>query len=282
MNERLDLSALIKSVLVHLAIISMFFVSWKSAEEVVLPKAMPQHVTAVIMDKKPQPPTPQKSAPQPKKPEPPKPEPKKPEPKKPEPKKPEPKKPEPKKPEPKKPEPKKPEPKKPEPKKPEPKKPEPKKPEPKKPEPKKPAPKQESLDFSDILQNEMKHLDKKPAPPAPKKAEAPVTATASANSKEQDEIQEYIGLIQQAISRNWSRPPSARSGMVVTLRINLLPGGELNDVNILESSGNSAFDSSALAAVRNARRFSVPSDPAKFDRYFRTLKLRFAPDDLLY
>jgi colicin import membrane protein len=267
MFERLDLSALIKSVLVHLGVISMFFFSWKSAEDVVLPKAMPQHVTAVIIEKKPQPPAPQKAAPPP--------------PKKPEPPKPEPKKPEPKKPEPKKPEPKKPEPKKPEPKKPQPKKPEPKKPEPKKPEPKKPEPKQESVDFSDILKSEMKQLDKSP----PKKVEpkpAPAAAATSTSDKEQDEIQEFIGLIQQTISRNWVRPPSARTGMVVTLRINLLPGGELNDVNILKSSGNAAFDRSALAAVQKAGRFPVPEDPIKFNRNFRTLNVRFAPDDLLY
>lgn len=230
MFERLDLSALIKSILVHLGVISMFFFSWKSAEDVVLPKAMPQHVTAVILEKKPQPPTPQKPAPQPKKPEPPKPE--------------------------------------------------PKKPEPKKPEPKKPEPKQETVDFSDILQSEMKQIDK----PPPKKVEpkaAPPAASAT-SSQEQDEVQEFLGLIQQTISRNWVRPPSARTGMVVTLRINLLPGGELNDVNILESSGNAAFDRSAVAAVQKAGRFPVPDDPAKFDRNFRSLKLRFNPEDLLY
>ena len=230
MFERLDLSALIKSILVHLGVISMFFFSWKSAEDVVLPKAMPQHVTAVILEKKPQPPTPQKPAPQPKKPEPPKPE--------------------------------------------------PKKPEPKKPEPKKPEPKQETVDFSDILQSEMKQIDK----PPPKKVEpkaAPPAASAT-SSQEQDEVQEFLGLIQQTISRNWVRPPSARTGMVVTLRINLLPGGELNDVNILESSGNAAFDRSAVAAVQKAGRFPVPDDPAKFDRNFRSLKLRFNPEDLLF
>lgn len=246
MFDQIDLPALIKSLLVHLIVIGMFFVSWKSAESVVLPKAMPQHVTAVVVEKKPQPPTPKKPEP---KPQPPKPEPKKPEPPKPEPKKPEPK------------------------------KPEPKKPEPKKPEPKKPEPKQESLDFSDILQSEMKQLDKQPKAQEPKPAPAAATSTSD---QEQDEVQEFIGLIQQTISRNWVRPPSARTGMVVTLRINLLPGGELNSVNVIESSGNPAFDRSALAAVQKAGRFPVPNDPVKFDRYFRSLKLRFNPEDLRY
>lgn len=277
-SQRLDLAALSKSLLVHALVIGMFFVSWKTADEVVTAKAMPMHITAMVMEK-PQPktaPKPQpKPAAQPKPPEP-KPEPKKPEVKKPEPK------PEPKKPEPKKPEIKKPEPKKPEAKKPEPKKPEPKKPEPKKTPPKKVEP---TEDFSDILKSEMKQLEKqKPKAEAGKTAKpaaAPAAATATSD-EEQDEIQQYIGLMQQTIKRYWVRPLSARTGMVVTLRINLLPGGELNDVNVVESSGNPGFDRSAMVAVQKAGRFSVPDDPVKFDRYFRTLKLQFNPEDLKY
>ena len=256
MFEQLDLPAFIKSLLVHLGVIGLLFFSWKTAEDAVLPKSMPQHVTAMIVEK-PKAQEPQKPVPQPKKPEPKKPEPKKPEPKKPEPKKPEPKKPEAKKPDPR------------------------KKPEPKKPEPKKPEPKSDSVDFSDILQSEMKQLEKQPKPAAAKAAPTPATSAATSD-KEQDEVQEFLGLIQQTISRNWIRPPSARTGMVVTLRINLLPGGELNDVNVIESSGNPAFDRSAMAAVQKAGRFPVPSDPGKFDRYFRSLKLRFNPEDLRY
>src|SRR5690606_27359078 len=122
--------------------------------------------------------------------------------------------------------------------------------------------------------------DKQPKPAQQKPA--PAAAATSTSDKEQDEVQEYIGLIQQTISQNWVRPPSARTGMVVTLRINLLPGGELNSVNVIESSGYAAFDRSAMAAVQKAGRFPVPDDPAKFDRYFRSLKLRFNPEDLRY
>lgn len=278
--QRIDLAALSKSLLVHAVVLGMFFVSWKSRDEVVTPKAMPMNITAMVVEK-PQPRTAQKPQPKPAEPKPqPKPPEPKPEPKKPEPK-PEPKKPEPKKPEPKKPEPKKPEPKKPEPKKPEPKKPEPKKPEPKKTPPKKPEP---TEDFSDILKSEMKQLEKqKPKADAGKTAK-PAAAPASSSSSDAtpDEIQQYLNGITQAVAQNWSRPPSARSGMMVTLRITLLPGGELNDVNVFESSGNAAFDRAAVVAVQKAGRFVVPEDSVKFDRYFRTLKLQFNPDDLMY
>lgn len=273
-SDRVDKAALGKSLMVHALVVGMFFFSWKSSEEVIMPKAMPMHVTAMIMEK------PQKQTspkPQPK-PVPPKPEPK-PEPKKPEPK-PEPKKPEPK-PEPKKPEPKKPEPKKPEPKKPEPKKPEPKKPEPKKPQPKKPEP---TTDFSDLLKSEMKQLEKqKPKSEQAKTAKPAAAPPSSASSDDApDEIQQYLAGIMQSVASNWSRPPSSRTGMVVTLRITMLPGGEVNDVNVYESSGNAAFDNAAVKAVLKAGRFVVPNDPVKFDRYFRALKLKFAPDDLMY
>ncbi len=272
MKERFDLSAFIKSMLVHLVVIGLLFFSWKSAEKVVMPKAMPQHVTAMIVEKpqaQPKPAQPQPNKPEPKKPEP-KPEPKpapKPTPK-PEPKptpKPEPKKPEAKKPDPRK-------------------QPEPKKPEPKKPEPTKVEPKSDSVDFSDLLQSEMKELEKLPKQTAAKSAPTPTASTpsASTSSSQSDETQEYIAAIQQAISRNWIRPPSARTGMMVTLRINLLPGGELNNVNVVESSGNPAFDRSAMAAVQKAGRLPVPSDPVKFDRDFRSFSVRFNPEDLRY
>jgi len=259
-SERFEPAALIKSILVHLFVISLFFVSWKRAEILETPKAMPQHIMAVVMEK-PQP----KSQPKPRQ------EVKKPKPKKPEPKKPAPKKVEPKK----KPEPTKPVATRPVPtKKPEPK---PEKKATKKPE-SKPAQTDDSSDFSDLLKSEMKELDKQPKT-------APVTAPAASTtdtSKEQDEIQQYVGLIQQTISRYWIRPPSARTGMIVTLSLNLLPGGELNEVNVVESSGNAAFDRPAVLAVQKAGRFPVPDDPILFDRYFRTLKVRFNPEDLRY
>lgn len=273
-SERIDKAALGKSLLIHALVVGVFFFSWKPSEEVMMPKAMPMHVTAMVREKpqkqvspKPNPkPTPPKPQPEPKKPEP-KPEPKKPEPK-----------PEPKKPEPKKPEPKKPEPKKPEPKKPEPKKPEPKKPEPK---PKKPEP---TTDFSDLLKSEMKQLEKQKPKSDPGKKAKPAAAPPAAVSSDEppDEIQQFIAGIMQTVANNWSRPPSSRTGMVVTLRITLLPGGELNDVNVIESSGNPAFDRAAVVAVQKAERFVVPDDPVKFDRYFRSLKLKFNPDDLMY
>lgn len=90
----------------------------------------------------------------------------------------------------------------------------------------------------------------------------------------------YVSQIQREIIQNWSRPPSARNGMETLLRVRLIPTGEVVDVNVEDSSGNNAFDRSAVLAVRKARRFVVPTDVRLFERNFREFTVLFRPDDL--
>ena len=91
----------------------------------------------------------------------------------------------------------------------------------------------------------------------------------------------YAEGIYALVVSNWSRPPSARNDMSATINVELFPSGELNSVSLVESSGHAAFDRSALAAVRKARRFEVPQDTALFERQFRSFTLLFKPEDLL-
>lgn len=90
----------------------------------------------------------------------------------------------------------------------------------------------------------------------------------------------YVAQIQREIIQNWSRPPSARNGMQALLRVHLIPTGEVVDVELEESSGNDAFDRSAILAVRKAERFVVPRDSRQFERNFREFTVLFRPDDL--
>jgi len=94
----------------------------------------------------------------------------------------------------------------------------------------------------------------------------------------------FQALIQQTVTRYWSRPPSARNGMEVLLALQLVPTGEVVSVSILKSSGDSAFDRSAVNAVNKAERFpELSSLPARvFERDFRRLRLLFKPEDLRY
>lgn len=90
----------------------------------------------------------------------------------------------------------------------------------------------------------------------------------------------FVGQIQREIVQNWSRPPSARNGMQMLLKVRLVPTGEVVDVAVLESSGNDAFDRSAVLAVQKAGRFQVPADSRQFERNFREFEVLFRPDDL--
>jgi len=91
-------------------------------------------------------------------------------------------------------------------------------------------------------------------------------------------------VIKQAVVGRWTRPPSARNGMTTILEIALVPTGDVVGVTVLESSGNSAFDRSAMNAVEKAARFpEVKSlDRALFERDFRRFQLLFRPEDLRY
>jgi TonB family protein len=92
----------------------------------------------------------------------------------------------------------------------------------------------------------------------------------------------YEEAIAMAIEDNWSRPPSARRDMQVVLRIQLIPTGEVVGVSVLKSSGDQAFDRSAINAVNKAARFPEVAEapPQVFERRLRSLQLVFRPEDL--
>ena len=178
------------------------------------------------------------------------------------------------------------------------------KPEPKsKPKPKlKPKPKSEPTPAP----------DPKPIPdpePAPPKASEPQQESAPSLDAEQlaaltrDELGALIdadsgamgtaepsmrdvvaATIRATVINRWTRPPSARNGMVAVLSIQLVPTGEVVGVSVLQSSGNDAFDRSAMTAVERSARFPEVAklDNALFEANFRRFQLIFKPEDLRY
>lgn len=94
----------------------------------------------------------------------------------------------------------------------------------------------------------------------------------------------YAALIQQTVVNYWSRPPSARNGMEALLAIQLIPTGEVVSVSVLKSSGNTAFDRSAINAVEKAGAFPELQNlpPREFEKTFRRFRLLFRPEDLRY
>lgn len=95
----------------------------------------------------------------------------------------------------------------------------------------------------------------------------------------------YDDVIRRYVSEQWRRPPTARNGMLVEVRISMLPSGDITDAVVSRSSGDAGFDQSAVQAVRNVGRIPEMQqlsreDPAAFDRMYRQRTLRFKPEDL--
>lgn len=303
----------IGALLLHVAIALLLTMNWQSEPRIT---EQPRAIQATLVSQSPAKSAPAsgKSASRPTPPEQIKPEPPKPEPPKPEPPKPEPPKPQPEPPQPQpkaelpkpppKPEPK-PEPVKPQPK-PEPAKPQPKAAPPKpqsKPEPPKAQPKQESpktpakpdtapkpVDDRQKalaeLANALKNEESKHAPAAapataaaPGKVDQPIAGNSADAKADDKDIAKYKALITREIQQNWSRPPGTRPELKVELEIRLGPGGELLTARVVQTSGNEAFDRSALQAVNRISTFPVPEEPRLFE-HFRTLNLVFKPEDL--
>ena len=109
-------------------------------------------------------------------------------------------------------------------------------------------------------------------------------AEPSEINEEFDEVQQVAAMMQARITQNWRRPPSARNGMEALLTISLVPTGEVVGINVSTSSGSSAFDRSAIAAVERVGQFPEVAvlSISDFERYFRRFPLRFRPEDLRY
>ncbi|MFO1433069.1 MAG: cell envelope integrity protein TolA [Candidatus Competibacteraceae bacterium] len=90
------------------------------------------------------------------------------------------------------------------------------------------------------------------------------------------EVGKYAALFRSKVERSWSIPPGSTSGSICLLKIELQPDGKIQNVNVTQSSGDAAFDRSAVAAVRRAAPFSLPDNPDAAAR-FKSFTFKFNP-----
>ena len=112
-----------------------------------------------------------------------------------------------------------------------------------------------------------------------------VDAEIAASGAGEPSLRDLVAAtIQASVINRWTRPPSARNGMVSILSIQLVPTGEVVGVSVLQSSGNTAFDRSAMTAVERTGRFPEVAklDDRTFEANFRRFQLIFKPEDLRY
>ena len=102
-------------------------------------------------------------------------------------------------------------------------------------------------------------------------------------SVENQLVAQYYAIINDLISRSWTRPPDARNGMTAVVQLRLTPTGEIISREIIQPSTSATFDRSVLQAVDRVGSFPELKDmpTTVFERNFRTFNLVFSPEDLL-
>lgn len=90
-------------------------------------------------------------------------------------------------------------------------------------------------------------------------------------------IDEYKTAIRQKVSRNWIKPVGVARGMQCVVRVRLVPGGEVLEAQVVQSSGNPVFDRSVESAVFKAAPLPLPDAQDMFD-YFREIEFTFNPE----
>jgi colicin import membrane protein len=95
---------------------------------------------------------------------------------------------------------------------------------------------------------------------------------------EQDasELARISGLIREKVERNWTRPPGT-DGLKCTVSVRLGANGSVLLVDVVESSGNAAFDRSVEAAVLRADPLPMPESPRLMAEFRKGLTFIFDP-----
>lgn len=138
-----------------------------------------------------------------------------------------------------------------------------------------------SLDLAKMLAEEELNMQQSVEP---EQAVEPTQSEEGQHSDEQAQqdaqaVSSYSDAISSVISSRWILPATARekTGLEAFVRVHLLPGGEVLDVKLVQSSGDNLFDQSALTAVRSAGSLPVPSGEL-FNEQFRVFTFRFYPE----
>lgn len=88
-------------------------------------------------------------------------------------------------------------------------------------------------------------------------------------------VDQYTGLILEAIAKNWLVPQGTNPSLATQLVITLGSAGKVTNVQVVKGSGNALLDQSAVAAVYKASPLPLPPDAdaaAMFKQFSLTLK----------
>ena len=99
------------------------------------------------------------------------------------------------------------------------------------------------------------------------------------NIVSQTDLEIFSSMIKSQVMENWKRPTNLSSNLKTEIQITLVPTGEILSSKIINSSGNRAFDDSALTAISKIKSFDgLNMQMNLFDQHFRKFILIFSPE----
>lgn len=99
------------------------------------------------------------------------------------------------------------------------------------------------------------------------------------NIASQTDLEIFSSMIKSQVMENWKRPTNLSSNLKTEIQITLVPTGEILSSKIINSSGNRAFDDSALTAISRLKSFDgLNMQMNLFDQHFRKFILIFSPE----
>lgn len=100
-------------------------------------------------------------------------------------------------------------------------------------------------------------------------------AAAMERDRRQKEFDGFVNNIRAKIRGRANVPDTVRGNPEVTVRIRVLPGGEVLDITVVKRSNNPAYDTAIERAIRSASPLPVPPANHELFPQFRELELKF-------
>ena len=100
------------------------------------------------------------------------------------------------------------------------------------------------------------------------------------SQKKLDKVEQISLQVIKDIEGIWVRPNSLKKGMYADFSLRIDRSGIINEVNIMKTSGNEAFDRAAMNAIKKYKKIKGMDkiDEETYRIYFANFILRFNPD----
>ena len=100
------------------------------------------------------------------------------------------------------------------------------------------------------------------------------------SQKKLDKVEQISLQVIKDIEGIWVRPNTLKKGMYADFSLRIDRSGIINEVNIMKTSGNEAFDRAAMNAIKKYKKIKGMDkiDEETYRIYFANFILRFNPD----